>query len=316
MQPVATSLSTATPRKNRLWKNIVSHRYLYMMLVPCLVFFFIFSYIPLVGLLMAFKDYKFNAGILGSPWVGLKYFHAFFESYEAKQLIRNTLIISSIKLFVYLPFPIILALMFNELRNKWFKNLSQSIMYLPHFLSWVVVMGLTQRILAPDTGLLNQIIAKLGGDGSIFYLMEANYFYQIMFGSFVWKSIGWDSIIYMAAIAGVSQELYEAAKIDGATKLREVWHITLPSIAPTVVILFILSLGSILSAGFDQIYMLRTPGNMHLADILDTYIIKVGLQQGQYGYATAVGMMQGIIGLVLVILANRISKKVSDTSLW
>ncbi|SDT32712.1 carbohydrate ABC transporter membrane protein 1, CUT1 family [Paenibacillaceae bacterium GAS479] len=316
MQPVTQSVSSSVKPKSKLWKSISTHRYLYMMLLPCLIFFVIFSYIPLGGLLMAFKDYKFNAGILGSPWVGLKYFEAFFNSYEAKQLIRNTLIISSIKLFLYLPFPIILALMFNEIRSKWFKNLSQSILYLPHFLSWVVVMGLTQRILAPDTGLLNEMIAKLGGDGSTFYMMEANYFYQVMFSSFVWKSIGWDSIIYMAAIAGVSPDLYEAAKIDGATKLREIWHITLPSIAPTVVILFILSLGSVLSAGFDQIYMLRTPGNMHLADILDTYIIKVGLQQGQYGYATAVGMMQGIIGFILVILANRISRKVSDTSLW
>ena len=302
--------------KRRLWKEILKHRYLYMMLLPCIVFFIIFNYIPMGGLLLAFKDYKFNKGILGSPWIGFDYFQTFFNSYQSGMLVKNTLIISAMKLFLYLPFPIILALMFHEIRNKWFKNISQSILYLPHFISWVVVVGLVQRILAPDTGLLNQFISGMGGDGSTFFMMEPDYFYQIMFGSHLWKSIGWDSIIYMAAIAGVNPDMYEAAKIDGAGKLREVWSITIPSITPTIVILFILSLGSILSAGFDQLYLLRTPGNMHLADILDTYIIQIGLQGGQYGYATAVGMMQGLIGLILVILANKISRKVSDTALW
>jgi len=299
-----------------LWKSIFLHRYLYFMLLPCLAFFIIFSYIPMGGLMLAFKEYKFNKGILGSPWIGFDYFQAFFNDYQSKSLIVNTLIISGMKLFVYLPLPIILALMFNEIRNKWFRNFAQSISYLPHFLSWVVVVGLVQRILAPDTGLLNQAIANMGGDGSIFYMMDPKYFYTIMFSSFTWKSIGWDSIIYLAAIAGVNPDMYEAAKIDGASKFREMWSITLPSITPTILILFILSLGNILSAGFDQIYLLRTPGNAHLADILDTYIIRVGLQGGQYGYATAVGMLQGVIGLILVIIVNRISRKISDTSLW
>jgi len=304
------------PKRKQLWKDILKHRYLYFMLLPCIVFFIVFSYIPMGGLLLAFKDYKFNMGILGSPWIGFEYFKTFFNSYQSGQLIKNTLIISGMKLFLYLPFPIILALMFNEVRNKWFKNISQSILYLPHFISWVVVVGLVQRILAPDTGLLNQVISNMGGDGSTFFMMDPEYFYQIMFGSHLWKSIGWDSIIYMAAIAGVNPDMYEAAKIDGAGKMREMWSITLPSITPTIVILFILSLGNILSAGFDQLYLLRTPGNMHLSDILDTYIIQIGLQGGQYGYATAVGMMQGIIGLILVVMANKLSRKVSDTSLW
>lgn len=299
-----------------LWKNILHHRYLYFMLLPCVAFFIIFSYIPMAGLLLAFKEYKFNEGILGSPWVGFDYFKQFFNSYQSAELIKNTLIISCMKLFLYLPFPIVLALMFNEVRSKWFKGVSQSVLYLPHFLSWVVVIGLVQRILAPDTGLLNQVIANAGGDGSTFFMMDPDYFYQIMFGSHLWKSIGWDSIIYIAAISGVNPDMYEAAKIDGAGKFREVWNITLPSITPTIVILFILSLGSILSAGFDQIYLLKTPGNAPLSDILDTYIIRVGLQGGQYGYATAVGMLQGIIGLILVVFANKLSRKISDTSLW
>ncbi|WP_256758146.1 sugar ABC transporter permease [Cohnella sp. WQ 127256] len=299
-----------------LWRRVLQHRYLYFMLLPCIVFFIIFNYIPMGGLLLAFKEYKFNKGILGSPWVGFDYFKMFFNTYQSKELVRNTLIISGMKMFLYLPFPIILALMFNEIRNKWFKNVAQSILYLPHFISWVVVVGLMQRILAPDTGLLNQVITNMNGDGSTFFMMDPKYFYQIMFGSHVWKSIGWDSIIYMAAIAGVNPDMYEAAKMDGASKLREIWNITLPSITPTIVILFILSLGNILSAGFDQLYLLRTPGNMHLADILDTYVIRVGLREGQFGYATAIGMLQGVIGLILVITVNKISRKVSDTSLW
>ncbi|RAP74571.1 ABC transporter permease [Paenibacillus montanisoli] len=315
MQQASSTLKPAKSGRS-LWKSIVLHRYLYFMLLPCVAFFIIFSYIPMGGLLLAFKEYKFNKGLLHSPWVGFDYFVTFFNSYKSKELISNTLIISGMKLFLYLPFPIMMALMFNEIRSKWFKNVSQSILYLPHFLSWVIVIGLVQRLLAPDTGLLNQFIAEMGGDGSTFYLMEPQYFYQIMFGSHMWKSLGWDSIIYLAAIAGVNQELYEAAKIDGASKFREMWNITIPSITPTIVILFILSIGGILSAGFDQIYLLRTPGNMQYADILDTYIIQVGLKGGQYGYATAVGMFQGLIGLVLVIIANRISRKVSETSLW
>lgn len=266
--------------------------------------------------MLAFKDYKFNKGILGSPWIGFDYFARFFNDYQSLNLITNTLIISGMKLFLYLPLPIILALMFNELRSRWFKNFAQSVSYLPHFLSWVVVVGLVQRVLAPDTGLLNEAVAHFGGDGSIYYLMEPDYFYQIMFGSHMWKSIGWDSIIYLAAISGVNPDMYEAAKMDGATKWKEIRHITLPSIMPTIMILFILSLGNILSAGFDQLYLLRTPGNMHLSDILDTYIIRVGLQGGQYGYATAVGFMQGLIGFILVVIANRVSRRLTDTSVW
>lgn len=310
-----TTGATRNPGRN-LGKRILQHKYLYFMLLPCLLYFIVFNYLPMSGLVLAFKEYKFNMGIFGSPWVGLEYFTQFFNDYQFKLLIKNTLIISCMKLFIGLPFPIILALLFNEIRHKKFKGVAQSISYLPHFLSWVVVIGMLQRVLAPDTGLLNEMFGAFGGDSSIFYMMEGKYFYSIMFWSHIWKGIGWDSIIYLAAISGINPELYEAGKIDGTNKWNEIWSITLPSITPTIVILFILSLGSILSAGFDQIYLLRTPGNMHLAEILDTYIIRVGLQNGQFGYATAVGMVQGVIGFILVVSANKISRKVSDTSLW
>ncbi|MGO4693088.1 ABC transporter permease [Paenibacillus sp. 2TAB26] len=319
MQTKVALVPTGNRKKQRLvylLKKIWLYRYLYFMLLPCLASFIIFSYIPMGGLLLAFKEFKFNQTILESPWVGFEYFAKFFNDVQSMTLIKNTLIISSMKLFLGLPFPILLALMFNEIKNRAFKNIAQSISYLPHFMSWVIVIGLVQRTLAPDTGLLNEAITYFGGDGSTFFMNEAKYFYQIMFGSHIWKTIGWDSIIYLAAIAGINQDMYEAAKIDGASKWAEIWHITLPSIRPTILIVFILSLGSILSAGFDQLYLLKMPGNSDLVDILDTYVIRVGLQQGQYGYATAVGMMQGVIALVLVVTANRFARKVSGTSVW
>lgn len=319
MQTKVALVPTGNRKKQRfvyLLKKIWLYRYLYFMLLPCLASFIIFSYIPMGGLLLAFKEFKFNQTIFESPWVGFEYFAKFFNDVQSMTLIKNTLIISSMKLFLGLPFPILLALMFNEIKNRAFKNIAQSISYLPHFMSWVIVIGLVQRTLAPDTGLLNEAITYFGGDGSTFFMNEAKYFYQIMFGSHIWKTIGWDSIIYLAAIAGINQDMYEAAKIDGASKWAEIWHITLPSIRPTILIVFILSLGSILSAGFDQLYLLKMPGNSDLVDILDTYVIRVGLQQGQYGYATAVGMMQGVIALVLVVTANRFARKVSGTSVW
>ncbi|WP_188988201.1 ABC transporter permease [Paenibacillus nasutitermitis] len=314
--PQASMRAVPVKPKSSLMYRIMKHKILYLMLLPCIAFFIIFSYIPMGGVILAFKEYQFNKGILGSPWIGFEYFKAFFSNYQSGQLIRNTLLISCIKMFLGLPFPILLALMFNEIRSKRFRGITQSIAYLPHFLSWVIVVGLMQRIFAPDTGIINELITFFGGDGSTFFMMESKYFYQLMFGSHIWQSIGWDSIIYLAAIAGISPELYEAAKIDGASKWREIWHITLPGMRLTIAILFILGLGNILQAGFDQIYLMRTPGNMEVADILDTYIIRVGLQNGQYGYATAVGLMQGLIGLILVISANRASKRFLDESVW
>ncbi|MBS4224844.1 sugar ABC transporter permease [Bacillus sp. FJAT-49682] len=286
------------------------------MLLPCITYFILFSYLPMAGLVLAFKEFKFNTGIWGGEWVGFTYFQRFFNDPQSWVFIKNTLIISSMKLFLGLPFPIFLALMFNEMKSNKMRNLFQSITYLPHFLSWVIIVGLLQRVLAPDIGLLNQVIKHFGGAGDKFFLMEKNYFYSVMFWSHVWKEIGWNSIIYFAAIAGINPEYYEAAKMDGANKLRQIWHITLPGIRPTIIILFILSLGNILSAGFDQIYLLKTPGNAEVAEIIDTYVIRVGLQGGQFGYATAVGMLQGVIGLILVLAVNAISKRKFDTSLW
>lgn len=297
-------------------KEIKKHWVLYMMLCPCIISYIIFSYIPMGGLLLAFKEYKFNMGILQSPWVGLRYFIDFFNNYQAPLLIRNTFIIGTFKVILAFPFPIIFALMLNEVKHTKFKKINQTISYLPHFVSWVVVIALTQRVLAPNIGLLNQIKGTLGGDDSTFYLMEERYFYPIMFWSYLWKTIGWNSIIYLAAIAGIDPTLYEAAEIDGANRWHEIRYVTLPGIRSTAGILFILGLGGLISTGFEQIYLLRTPGNMEVADILDTYVIQVGLTGGQYGYATAVGLIQGIVGFIMVVVANKISKKYTEIGVW
>ena len=247
---------------------------LYVMLLPCIVYYALICYVPMAGSVLAFKDYSFKKGIWGSPWVGFDYF------------------------------------------KMKFKKISQTITYLPHFLSSVIIVTMLQKILAPNTGILNQAIAALGGDGSTFFLMDAKYFYRILFSMDLWKNIGWDSIMYLAAISSVDPTLYEAAEMDGCGKLKKMWHITLPGIRGTIGILFIMGIGGLLSSGVDQVWLLRTPGNMSIADTLDIYVLRVGLQGGQFGYATAIGLIQGLVGLVLVVACNKICKKMTEVSLW
>lgn len=289
---------------------------LYLMLLPCIIYYILICYVPMAGAVLAFKDYSFRKGIWGSSWVGLRYFKTFFTSYDSGRLIRNTLTVGVIKCILEFPFAIILALILNEIRNLRFKRISQTITYLPHFLSSVIIITMIQRLLAPNTGTLNEIIAKMGGDGGTFFLMSAKYFFQILFSMDLWRNIGWDSIIYLAAISGVDMEMYEAAAMDGCTRLKKMWYITLPSIRGTVGLLFLMGIGGLLSSGFDQIFLLRTPGNMAVADTLDTYVVRVGLQGGQFGYATAIGLIQGAVGLVMVVVCNRICRKLTEVSLW
>ncbi|KKI93511.1 protein lplB [Bacillus sp. SA1-12] len=301
--------------KQNIWLRIWQHRVFYLFLLPGIIWFFIFSYIPLYGITIAFKDFNFVKGILGSPWAGFKYFQQFFTYYQAGEIIRNTLIISLMKLLIGFPMPIILALMLNEVRVSKFKRTVQTISYLPHFISWVVVVTLMQRMLTPYGGPVNEIIAALGLD-KIQFLGNITYFYQIIIASDVWKGVGWGAIIYLAAISGVDPQLYEAAKMDGANRFRQMWHVTLPSIRGVMVILFILACGGIMSAGYEQLLLLNTPATAKIGTVLDVYVIKAGLEQGRFSYATAVGLFQGMIGLILIITANRISKKVNGTSLW
>ena len=289
---------------------------LYVMLLPAIIYYILICYVPMAGNVLAFKEYSFKKGIWGSDFVGLRYFEAFFKSYDCIRLIKNTLTVGFIKCILEFPFAIILALLLNELKNMKFKKVSQTITYLPHFLSSVIIVTMIQRLLAPNNGVINQIIAGLGGEGDTFFLMEAKYFLGILFSMDLWRNIGWDSIIYLAAISSVDTSLYEAAQMDGCGKLKRMWHITLPGIRGTIGLLFIMGVGGLLSSGFEQIYLLRTPGNMQLADTLDTYVVRVGLQGGQFGYATAIGLIQGLVGLVLVVITNKICKKLTEVSLW
>ena len=304
------------PKKQPLGKRLVRYWPLYVMLLPCIIYYALICYVPMAGSVLAFKDYSFKKGIWGSPWIGLKYFKTFFSSYDAPRLIKNTLTVGVIKCILEFPFAIILALLLNELRSMKFKKISQTITYLPHFLSSVIIVTMLQRILAPSTGVLNQTIAALGGDGSTFFLMEAKYFFRILFSMDLWRNIGWDSIMYLAAISSVDLALYEAAEMDGCGKLGKMWHITLPGIRGTIGLLFIMGVGGLLSSGVEQIWLLRTPGNMSLADTLDVYVLRIGIQGGQFGYATAIGLIQGLVGLVLVVVCNRICKKITEVGLW
>jgi putative aldouronate transport system permease protein len=288
----------------------------YLMLIPAIIFFLVFSYWPMTGIILAFREFTFTSGMYGEGWVGLEYFIDFFTHRETPMYIRNTLIVSGIKLFIYLPFPIMLALMLNEVKKPKLRGAYQSISYLPYFISWVVVIGIMNRLLAPDTGLINIVLENLGiTDGSTFWMMEEGFFFPAIFGSYLWKNIGWDSIIYFAAIVGISPTLYEAAAIDGAKRSRQTWHITLPGIRMTIVILFILSLGDILTAGFDQVYLMQNPGNYAVSETIDTYIVKTGLEQAQYGPATAVGLVQGVAGLILTVIVNKVADKF-DSAVW
>ena len=297
-------------------KRIYQSRYLYLMLIPAVVCMFIFNYLPLGGLTLAFKELRYDKGIWGSPWVGFTYFKTFFNYPQAKQLIVNTLIISFLKIVVAFPFPDILALLLNEVKNDKFKRTVQTVSYLPHFMAWVVVAAIIERIFAPNTGLVNEWIEILGGDPTRFFMMEKGFFYPVMFLSYVWKDVGWNSIIFLAAITSINPVYYEVAKIDGANKWKEITKITLPCIRPTLGIIFIFSLGGILEAGYEQIYLLRTPGNMVYADILDPYVIRTGLERGEFGYATAIGLIQGIAGCGLVLLFNRLGEKYTEFSIW
>ncbi len=316
------TVSTQTTRPNlnknnkkSLWVRIWQHRLFYLFMLPGIVWFFIFSYIPMYGLTVAFKDFNFIGGITGSPWAGLKYFKEFFQFYQSKEIIRNTLTISLMKLVIGFPMPIIFALLLNEVRALKFKKAVQTISYLPHFISWVVVVTILQRMLTPYGGPVNEFISSLGFD-KIQFLGSLSYFYQVIILSDIWKTVGFGAIIYLAAISGVDQQLYESAKMDGANRFKQMWHITLPSIRPVMVIMFLLACGNIMTVGYEQLLLLNTPATASIGTVLDVYVIQSGLEQGRISYGTAVGLFQGVIGVILIIVANSISKKVNETSLW
>jgi len=298
-------------------KNISEHKYAYSMILPAIILMFVFKYLPLVGTVLAFNDFNIKDGIFGSPWVGFDNFKLIFSQPAMLNSIKNTLTLSFMNIFLAFPFPITLAILFNEVWNLKFKKVVQTISYLPHFLSWVSVIGLVYALLATE-GPVNQALAKIIGPSyeAKNFLMDSKYFFPIAFWSSIWKSTGYNSVLFLAAITGIDPALYEAATIDGAGKLRQIWHITLPGIRTTLVIVFIMSLGSLFNSSFELVYGLQNVFTIDDTEVINTLIYRTGIQNGNYSVATAFGLSQGIVEIILVLTANAICKKIAKISIW
>ncbi|QUI25378.1 sugar ABC transporter permease [Vallitalea pronyensis] len=299
----------------RVKKHMAKQYQLYLMILPAVIYFLIFHYGPMYGIQIAFKDFRPIDGITGSPWVGIKYFERFFKSYQFWRVLRNTLLLSVFQLAAGFPVPIIMALLLNQVKNMKFKKLVQTVTYAPHFISIVVLVGMLNVFLSPSTGLVNHVIRLFGGE-AVYFIGKPEYFRTIFVASGIWQNAGWGTIIYLAALAGVGPELYEAAKVDGASKLQIIRHVDVPSIAPTIIILLIMNLGRIMNVGFQKAFLLQNPLNAETSEIIQTYMYKVGLLQMEFEYSTAVSLFNTLINVVLLLTANRIAKKFSENSLW
>ena len=310
---IAGNKVRTTPKKALFY--IKRDRMLWLLILPGLVYFILFKYVPMLGVLMAFQNYRPSKGIFGRQWVGLKYFLDFFHSAYFSRLVRNTVLISVYSLLWGFPVPILFALFLNELRDGPFKKVVQTVSYLPHFISVVVLVGMVQSFLNPYDGIVNVIIKALGGS-PINFLSEPSWFRTIYVASGIWQNFGYDSIIYLSAIAAVDPQLYEAARVDGAKRLQVMVHVTLPGILPTVIIMLILRFGNIMSVGFEKVNLLYSPATYETADVISTYVYRRGVLDGQFSFSTAVDFFNSVINLILICTVNKISSKVSETSLW
>jgi putative aldouronate transport system permease protein len=294
-------------------ENIRKYWMLYIMILPGVAFYIIFKYIPLFGSVIAFQDYQIFKGILNSPWVWFENFKFIFSYQDFYHVLRNTAMIAFYQLIFGFPAPIILALLFNEIRRMFFKRTVQTLFYLPHFLSWVVVGGIVFELLATG-GIVNSIRGIFGAE-PILFIQEENYFRTIVVISGIWKGVGWGTIIYLAAITAINPSLYEAAVIDGANRWKQIRYITLPLLFPTILVLFLLNIGNFLELGFDQIFNLLTPMTYSVGDIIETYVYRAGVLQGQFSVTTAIGLFQSIVGFILLYIFNRLARK-SEQGLW
>ncbi len=309
------AMSGGRKRQGRVIRAIIRHWQLYVLIAPVLVYFVVFHYIPMYGVQIAFKDFIATKGIGGSPWVGFKHFIRFFDSYFFWRLLKNTLGISLYELAVGFPIPIVLALLINEVRHKGYKKFVQTVTYAPHFLSTVVLVGLVIMFLSPTSGIINTLMKALGGE-PISFMTKPEWFKTIYVLSGVWQQMGWSSIIYLAALAGIDPGLHEAAKVDGATRLQRIWHINLPGIMPTVVILLILNIGSLMGVGFEKVFLMQNSLNNESSDVISTYVYRSGLLGAQYSFAAAVGLFNSVVNFILLLTVNRIAKAVNQASLW
>ncbi|MBC8059959.1 MAG: sugar ABC transporter permease [Clostridiaceae bacterium] len=296
---------------------IIRERYweLYLMLVPSVLILIIFKYVPMNGLIIAFQQYNIFDGILKSPFIGMENFKELFNNQEFYTVFRNTLLINSYKLLFYIPIPVLLALFINDVKNAAVRKAIQTTIYLPHFLSWVIVGGIFVNVLAVNGGIVNNLIVALGGE-PLKFMYDKSLFRGVLITSSIWKEAGWATVIYLAAIAGVDLQMYEAAVIDGASKIKQIWYITLPSISTTIILVLLMSLGNILTNSFEQILVMYNPSVYEVADVINTYVYRHGVGQMEYSYTTAVGLFNSVVGFALVMSTNSICRKYLDRSLW
>ncbi|MBB3108859.1 putative aldouronate transport system permease protein [Paenibacillus phyllosphaerae] len=314
----AVPLSIAPVRKKRAayhWKGIRRNKLLYLMILPGFLYFIAFKYLPMGGLVIAFQDYQPYLGVADSPWVGFKHFIRLFTEPTFMMLLRNTLVLFAMNIIFFFPLPIILALMLNEVRHRFFKSAVQTIIYIPHFLSWVIIVSICYVFLTVDGGVLNELLASVGLP-KVSFLTSPEWLRAMYIGQIIWKELGWSTIIFISAITVVDTQLYEAAEMDGAGRLRKMWHVTLPAIRPVIITLLILKIGSTLDLGFEHMYLLLNSLNREVAEIFDTYIYTAGLKNGQLSYSTTVGLFKGLVGLILVVAANKLARKMGEDGVY
>ena len=307
---------TITVNRMSTGRYMLQHRWLYFMLIPGALYFILFRYIPMGGLIIAFKEYSPFKGMWGSPWVGFGQFVKFFTANDFSRLLTNTLGISLLQLVLYFPAPIILSLFLNEVRHSGYKRVVQTLVYIPHFVSWVIVASLTYQLFNVTDGVFNVIYKAISGGQTFDILSKPSAFWGLIVGQDIWRETGYGTIVFLAALAGVDQELYEAARVDGAGRWRLMWHITLPAIRGTIIMMLILRVGGIMNTGYEQIFLMRNDLNLAKAEVFDTYIFTKGIKSGQYSFTAAAGMFKSVVGMILVLLSDRIAKLFGESGLY
>jgi putative aldouronate transport system permease protein len=288
---------------------------LYVMIIIPMVFFAVFRYIPMTNIVIAFKNYNMFRGVWVSPWAGMKWFSQAFSSRDFGYAVRNTVMLNFLDLLVGFPAPVILAILLNELTINWYKKFTQTVVYLPHFLSWIIISGMAIQLFAPGGGVVNILLSR-AGIGPIDFLMDNRLWVGTYVGLGVWREMGWGTIIYLAAITGINPEIYEAAEVDGAGRFGKIWHVTLPGIRPTIVVLLIMNLGRILGSEFDRPYTMQNPKVMQVADVISTMVYRVGIRSSQFSYTAAIGLFQSVVCVIFLVLADRMAKKFGERGIW
>ncbi|MBD2845528.1 sugar ABC transporter permease [Paenibacillus sp. IB182496] len=304
-----------TRRSSERLRRIVKNRYLYIMILPGALFFLLFKYVPMWGLVISFQNYQPYLGISGSDWVGLQHFERLFAEPTFWMIFRNTLVLFALNLVFFFPVPILLALMLNEVRQLMFKRIVQTIVYIPHFMSWVIIVSISFVMLTLDGGIVNELLVFFGLE-KINFLLSNSWFRPMYIAQVIWREAGWGTIVYLAAIAAVDPQLYEAARMDGAGRTRQVWHVTLPAIRSVIVLLLILKIGDVLELGFEHVYLLLNAMNREVAEIFDTYVYTAGLKNGQFSYSTAVGFFKSFVGLIMIMVANWLAKTFGEEGIY